>query len=119
MQDPQPQTDTSAHAIAAAAGPSLYPEPDWLAHAADELGYAWARIAWQRAARVPGAWFDHAKAQAIVDRWPTWFKLTVGRFAGIPFRLSPWQEIIVRLLVGWKAPTEVIDPETLKPTEVH
>ncbi|WP_018456814.1 terminase TerL endonuclease subunit [Bradyrhizobium sp. WSM4349] len=119
MQDWQPQTDTSALAIAAAAAPQLYPEPEWLAHAADELGYGWARLAWQRAAAVSGAWFDAAKAQAVVDRWPTWFKLTVGRFAGIQFRLSPWQEIIVRLLVGWKAPTEVIDPETYKPTQVH
>lgn len=119
MQEAQSQPEVSALAIAAVAGPSLYPEPEWLTHAADELGYSWARLAWQRAARVPGAWFDAAKAQAVVERWPTWFKLTVGRFAGIPFRLSPWQEIIVRLLVGWKAPTEVIDPETLKPTQVH
>jgi phage terminase large subunit-like protein len=119
MQDRQPQTDASALAIAATAGSQPYPEPEWLKHAADELGYAWARIAWQRAAAVPGAWFDMTKAQAVVDRWPTWFKLTVGRFAGIPFRLSTWQEIIVRLLVGWKVPTEVIDPETLLPAQVH
>jgi hypothetical protein len=38
-----------------------------------------------------------------------WFSLTVGRFAGVPFRLSLWQEIIVRLLVGWKHPIEVLD----------
>jgi phage terminase large subunit-like protein len=118
MQSP-PQTDTSAIAIAAVAGEQLYPEPEWITHAADELGYAWARTAWQRAARVPGAWFDAAKADAVIERWPKWFKLTVGRFAGIPFRLSVWQEIIVRLLVGWKAPIEVIDPETHKPTQVH
>jgi phage terminase large subunit-like protein len=114
-----PPTETSAAAIAAAAGSSLWPEPEWITRAADELGYAWARLAWQRAAAVPGAWFDHAKADAIVARWPTWFKLTVGRFAGISFRLSFWQELIVRLLVGWKAPTEIIDPETLQPAVVH
>lgn len=101
------------------AGPSLYPEPEWITRAADELGYAWARLAWQRAAGVPGAWFDYAKADAIVERWPSWFKLTVGRFAGISFRLSFWQEVIVRLLVGWKCPVEIIDPESLQPTQMH
>lgn len=119
MQDWKPQTEASALAIAAVAGPQLYPEPEWLSHAVEELGYSWARIAWQRAAAVPGAWYDAAKAQAVVDRWPTWFKLTVGRFAGQPFRLSPWQDIIVRLLIGWKAPTEILDPETMRPTQVH
>lgn len=100
-------------------GAQLWPEPEWVSRAADEHGYAWVRIAWRRAATVQGAWFDAAKADAVVARWPTWFKLTVGRFAGVPFRLSFWQECIVRLLVGWKAPTEVIDPETHKPTVVH
>lgn len=99
--------------------PPLAPEPEWIRRAADELGYAWARIAWQRAAAVPGAWFDERKADAVVARWPTWFKLTVGRFAGLPFRLSFWQELIVRLLVGWKAPIEIIDPETMQPTIVY
>jgi len=28
------------------------------ARAADEHGYVWSRLAWQRAAAVPGAWFD-------------------------------------------------------------
>lgn len=108
----------NAEVLAAAETP-LYPEPEWITRAADDHGYAWARIAWQRAAAVEGAWFDHAKADAVVALWPTWFKLTVARFAGIPFRLSFWQEIIVRLLVGWKAPIEVIDPETLLPTQMH
>ncbi|WP_441268691.1 terminase TerL endonuclease subunit [Bradyrhizobium sp. 215_C5_N1_1] len=119
MQDSKLQTEASALAIAVIAGPQLHPEPEWLTHAVEELGYSWARIAWQRAAAVPGAWYDATKAQAVVDRWPTWFKLTVGRFAGLPFRLSPWQEIIVRLLIGWKAPTEILDPETMQPTQVH
>lgn len=109
----------SAAAIAAIAGPSLHPEPEWVTRAADELGYDWCRLAWERAAKVPGSWFDTTKADAVIARWPTWFKLTVGRFAGIPFRLSFWQECIVRLLVGWKAPIDVIDPETLQPTQLH
>jgi phage terminase large subunit-like protein len=94
-------------------------EPEWITRAVDEHGYGWARLAWQRAAASPGAWFDSAKADAIIARWPTWFKLTVGRFAGIPFRLSFWQECIVRLLVGWKAPIDIIDPETGLPSQVH
>lgn len=73
----------------------------------------------QCVSRVPGAWFDERKADAVIARWPSWFKLTVGRFAGIPFRLSFWQECIVRLLVGWKAPIEIIDPETHKPSQLH
>jgi hypothetical protein len=56
-----PLTGTSALAIAAVAGPSLYPEPEWITRAADELGYTWARLAWQRAACVPGAWFDQSE----------------------------------------------------------
>lgn len=100
-------------------GPLQQPEPEWVTRAADEHGYEWVRISWHRAATVPGAWFDASKADAIVTRWPTWFKLTVGRFAGHPFRLSFWQECIVRLLVGWKAPIDVIDPETHLPVQVH
>jgi phage terminase large subunit-like protein len=94
-------------------------EPAWIKRAADELGWQWARLAWQRAAAVDGAWFDAAKADSVVARWPTWFSLTVGRFAGKPFRLAFWQEVIVRLLVGWKAPIEVLDPDTGAPTIVH
>jgi phage terminase large subunit-like protein len=111
-------TDTSTEALLRG-GAQLWPEPEWVTRAADELGYAWCRLAWQRAAAVPGAWFDTTKANAIVARWPTWFKLTVGRFAGLPFRLSFWQECIVRLLVGWKAPVDIIDPETQLPTQLH
>jgi phage terminase large subunit-like protein len=115
----QPATQTSTAAIATAASAQLWPEPDWITRAADDLGYAWARTAWQRAAAVPGAWFDAAKAQAVVDRWPNWFTLTVGRFAGKPFRLSFWQDIIVRLLVGWKRPVEVLDEVTGLPKQLH
>jgi len=115
--------ETALNAISASAlsSPEATPhdEPEWISRAADELGYAWARLAWQRAAATPGAWFDAAKADAIIARWPTWFKLTVGRFAGIQFRLSFWQECIVRLLVGWKVPIDIVDPETLLSSQVH
>lgn len=102
----------SEAAIAAAAPGCLHPEPDWVTQAADDRGYAWVRVHWQRAAAVPGAWFDHAKAAAVVKLWPKLFRLTVDRFASKAFRLSDWQDPIVRLLVGWKAPYEVVDPET-------
>ena len=74
---------------------------------------------WRQAALVPGAWFDYAKADKIVDAWPKIFRLTDDRFAGIKFKLLPWQEITVRLLVGWKHPIEIIDPETHKPAVAH
>jgi phage terminase large subunit-like protein len=105
---------TSAVALQVAAGAQLHPEPDWVVRAADEHCFAWVRKAWQRAASVPGAWFDHAKADAVVVLWPKIFRLTEDRFAGKPFRLNDWQEPIVRLLVGWKAPVEVLDEETGK-----
>lgn len=103
---------SSTIAIGAAAGSCLWPEPDWLVALCAEPGYEWARTGWVKAAAVPGAWFDHAKADRVVALWPTWFTLTDDRFAGVPFRLLPWQAAVVRLLVGWKAPTEVIDPRT-------
>jgi phage terminase large subunit-like protein len=105
-------TATSRAAIESAARASLWPEPDWLAALAGEEGHDWARKAWASAASVPGAWFDAAKAEKVVQLWPTWFRLTDDRFAGVPFRLLPWQAAVVRLLVGWKAPTEIIDPWT-------
>ena len=102
----------SAAALQAGAGAALYPEPEWIRAAADDLGYDWARLAWRRAASVPGAWFDAAKADAAVRIWPTVFRLTNDRFAGKPFHLLFWQEVIVRLLVGWKVPVEVADEDT-------
>lgn len=95
-----------------ASPPARIPEPDWIARAADERGWTWARTQWARAAAQPGAWFDLAKADAVVAAWPRWFKLTNDRFYDQPFRLNEWQEIIVRLLVGWKIPEETIDPAT-------
>ena len=109
----------STAAIQASAGARLWPEPEWVTEGADKHGWAWVRIAWQRAASVPGAWFDFAKADAAVKLFPTIFRLTEDRFAGKPFRLGAWQEVIVRLLIGWKAPTEVIDEQTGELTSVH
>lgn len=106
------RASVSAAAIEVAAGPQLWPEPEWLTAVADDPIYEWARIQWRRAAAQPGAWFDAAKADAAMALWPKVFRLTEDRFAGKPFRPIRWQEVIVRLLVGWKVPVEVLDEET-------
>lgn len=93
--------------------------PAWLQEVADDPAYEWAISGWNRAAKVEGAWFDHAKADKIVRSWPKIFRLTDDRFKGVPFRLIKWQDIAVRLLVGWKKPIEVVDPLTHKPTVQH
>ncbi len=99
--------------------PLAMPYPDWLANVADDPDYAWAISGWNRAAAVEGAWFDHTKANRIVEQWPKIFRLTNDRFRGVSFRLVKWQDITVRLLVGWKKPIEVIDPATHKPGVEH
>jgi phage terminase large subunit-like protein len=103
----------------AARYPQAKPLPDWLADVADDSTYAWAISGWERAAAVEGSWFDHAKADKVVARWPDIFRLTNDRFKGVSFRLVKWQDITVRLLVGWKKPIEVIDPFTHKPSIEH
>ncbi len=86
--------------------------PAWLAKVDDDPSYEWARVAWRNACGVEGAWFDHQLAEAVVEDWPKWARLTLDRFAGVKFKLSVWQEIVVRLLVGWMVPIKVLDPET-------
>lgn len=68
---------------------------------------------------MAGAWFDHAKADKVVANWPEIFRLTDDRFDGVPFKLLLWQEISVRLLVGWKKPIEVLDAHTHEPSIEH
>lgn len=93
--------------------------PPWLAEHAEKPEYAWAIKAWDKAGAQPGAWFDHAKADAVVALWPTVFRLTNDRFAGVTFNLLPWQAIIVRLLFGWKHGVEILDPATMQPIVAH
>jgi phage terminase large subunit-like protein len=69
---------------------------------AGDKRYAWALRAWDVAAAIDGNWFDAELADRVVKLWPTLFFNTEGRWAGKPFILAPWQEIIVRLLVGWR-----------------
>lgn len=89
--------------------------PSWLQPVATDPAYEWAVLAWRRSSAIEGSWFDAAKADAIVAAWPRIFRLTNDRFRGVPFKLLPWQEITVRLLVGWKMSIEVIDPATHLP----
>jgi phage terminase large subunit-like protein len=111
-------TNVSALAVQASVGHLLFPEPDWVRQAVDK-GYDWVRTHWRRCLSVAGAWFDTAKADAAVALFPRVFRLTEDRFAGKPFRLAFWQECIVRMLVGWKAPVEIIDEQTGLPKIVH
>lgn len=107
-------------AVLAAAHPEAFDDrPTWLKAVDGDDCYAWARRAWSVAAQADGAWFDHQLSDAIVADWPNWATLTLDRFAGVKFRLSPWQEIVVRLLVGWMVPIEVLDPETHAPISIH
>jgi phage terminase large subunit-like protein len=64
--------------------------------------FAWALRAWDVAAAIEGNWYDQELAERSIALWPTLFFHTEGRWAGKPFVLALWQEIIVRLLVGWK-----------------
>ncbi|HTV69796.1 MAG TPA: terminase TerL endonuclease subunit [Rhizobiaceae bacterium] len=112
------ESATSAAAIVASASHLLWPEPEWIEEAV-RRGWEWARVQWRRAASQPGAWFDERKADAAVRLFPQFFRLTDDRFAGKPFRLGFWQEIIVRMLVGWRVPVEIADDEASKPRVEH
>lgn len=77
--------------------------PDWVGEAA-AAGLGFVVREWEKASRQPGAWYDRDLADAMVARWPVWFRHTEGRWGGRPFVLVPWQAAIVRLLFGWKLP---------------
>ena len=93
-------------------------EPEWITRAT-ELGWAWPSRNWQRAASVDCAWFDARKADLIVAQWPKIIRLTTKRFAGKPFKLAFWEEIIVRMLFGWKRPVEIVDEDSGQPVTLH
>lgn len=112
-----PQT---AEAAASAEPPTVttVTVPQWV-NEADRRGYAWVRQNWQRAAAVPGAWFDEAKADAAVTLFPRYFKLTILQFAGAPFVPEFDQECIIRLFFGWKRPEEVTDVRSREKRTVY
>ena len=109
----------SAAALKAAHPEPFDTRPDWLKDLDGDDRYDWARQAWASAEAEPGAWFDSALADAVVEDWPKWAILTVDRFAGVPFRLSKWQEIVVRMLVGWMIPVDILDPQTHAKATLH
>lgn len=48
-------------------------------------------------------WFDEAAAEAAVEFFPKYLRLTSGEWAGKPFTLEDWQaDDIIRPLFGWK-----------------
>ena len=50
-------------------------------------------------------WYDGEAAQRAVDFFRKYLKFVEGKqFAGKPFILEPWQEDIIRTLLGWKRP---------------
>lgn len=93
--------------------------PEWLKALDGDETFAWARQAWKTAAAQPGAWFDHQLVEHIIADWPEWATLTLDRFAGVKFKLNTWQEIVVRLLVGWMIPVEILDPVTHEPQQIY
>jgi len=97
---------------AASSLPPHFAEPDWIAEAADVRHWRWARIMWARAANQDGAFFDAAKAEAMVEIWPKIFRLTTGVFGGHEFILADWQKIIVRMLFGWRGLRSIMNPKT-------
>lgn len=76
--------------------------PEWAAALASDPIHVWVAREWDRAAAVEGVWFDDATAQKACDFFPTYLRLTTGRWTGHPFTLADWQAAIVRMLFGWK-----------------
>lgn len=46
--------------------------------------------------------FDRQKADKAIEVFPLLFVHTIGRYAGTPFKLEPWQAFIVGLIFGWR-----------------
>ena len=46
-------------------------------------------------------WFDHERAQAAVDFFPTFLRHSKDRWAGKPFVLAPWQQFTLWAIFGW------------------
>jgi phage terminase large subunit-like protein len=58
-----------------------------------------ARLRWS----LGDYWFDEKAAQAAVDFFPKYLRLTSGEWANRPFFLEDWQQDdIIRPLFGWK-----------------
>lgn len=53
-------------------------------------------------ARKRGFYFSEPHANEAIDFIETCCRHSVGKFAGQPFKLSPWQRFIVWCLFGWR-----------------
>lgn len=94
-------TEVSTIAVTRAAGGAT-PRPAWVEEATKDPALEFVAREWDKSASTPDAWFDSALADKIVGLWPQYFRHTEGKFYNKPFLLRPWQEAIVRLLVGWR-----------------
>jgi phage terminase large subunit-like protein len=109
---------TAPRALKAGHPEAFDDRPEWLKALDGDESFDWARQAWNTAAAQPGAWFDHQLADHIIADWPNWATLTLDRFAGVKFILNTWQEVVVRLLVGWMTSMEIVDPLTKEPQQI-
>ena len=97
----------AAAAARATEGAPTNPSPDisppaWVSELAANPIHGWIATEWVRASGAPGAWFDAETAQKACDFFPTYLRLTTGRWTGKPYTLALWQAAIVRMLFGWK-----------------
>lgn len=100
----------SVHAAEAAAyhAPNSDPPP-WMTALAEDPCYDWLRVQWARCQRTKGCYYDPAAAEAIVAKWPIYFRMTVDRFATQPFHLATYQAAVVRMIFGWRRVIDVMD----------
>ena len=66
------------------------------------LNERWIRTESDRVAIAQGCWFDQEAADELCWFFENVLKQTVGRYAGKPFILAPWQRDFLSRLYGWK-----------------
>lgn len=53
-------------------------------------------------AEARGMYFDEGAAEAAIEFFPECLRHSIGKWAGEPFVLEPWQKFIVASVFGWK-----------------
>ncbi|MGQ7945023.1 terminase large subunit [Flavobacterium sp. WC2509] len=56
---------------------------------------------WIETADQDGFYLDHKKGMQIIDFYPTFLNHTIGKLAGQPFVLAPFQQFTMYNLFGW------------------
>jgi phage terminase large subunit-like protein len=56
---------------------------------------------WIETADVDGYYLDHNKGMQIINFYPTFLNHTIGKLAGKPFVLAPFQQFTMYNLFGW------------------